>query len=106
MERPFRLKKNVFYFTSKALFVLESLNVLYFFLLLSVNLLAEEVDEKRHFNGVKKFHEAMKCLSMKQKYILLNIFKNKNTIMLRLGQLTEYYKSKISVQKLCRIMEW
>ena len=75
-KAPVKLMKNVFYFTSKALFVLEIIKVQNF----------------RH--------------SQKKKCILLNKLGVKRSLLMKFGQFTSYYKRNRFIKNYTRTETW
>ena len=60
IERPFRNRKNAFYFTSKILVVLEILIFLYFFLPLAAFLLENLTEIETSWHDVRELHDIFK----------------------------------------------
>ena len=77
------IRKNVFYFTSKALFVLEIIKVSNF--------------------KYSNFMTSWKCLKIKKKPILLNYLDSRHGLFMKCGQFISYYNTKNFIKKLCNL---
>ena len=77
------IRKNVFYFTSKALFVLEIIKVSNF--------------------KYSNFMTSWKCLKIKKKPILLNYLDSRHSLFMKCGQFIPYYNTKNFIKKFCNL---
>ena len=73
-KSSYQTRKSVFYFTSKALSVIEKIKFLEFY--------------------ISKFHDIIKCLGINKKYISLNNLGSKHSLLMNFGQFMSYYKRK------------
>ena len=79
-EGTCEIKKNVFYFTSKALFSSGDNQILNF--------------------QMFKCHDLITCRRMKLKHILLNNLGNKRSLEMKFGQFMQHYKIKFFIKNL------
>ena len=72
-ESTYQTRKSVFYFTSKALFVLEKIKF--------------------------KFHDVIKCLSIKEEIHFTENLVSKHSLFMKFDQFMSYYKRKNFIKK-------
>ena len=79
-ESTCETRKNAFYFTTKALLVLEIINQLLTF-------------------QIFKYHDVIKCPRINTKHILVNNLGSKCSLVIKFGQFMQYYKIIFFIKK-------
>ena len=93
-ESPFKMMKNVFYFTSKALLVLEIFN---FFVL--TFLVGQQIRLIRRTRLISKIYDVTAWVTNNWIHILPNILRSKGNQTRKLGQLIDYNTRIIFIEK-------
>ena len=93
-ESPLKIKRNVFYFTLKALFVLKFLNFCLDFLVMQKN------DLIRKIKLISKFMTSQPGKHMTAIHKLLIVSRSKGNQTMKFGQLIKYNMRKIFLEKL------